>query len=697
MRRWISFFLVLALICGMISIPEKVYANPYGGGNGNCTYTAWQLAYENTGVSLPGWGNAGTWYDSARNAGYMVSTVPRAQSIAVWSGGSGGMGHVAYVAQVSGDQIYIQEGGYSGGYHEGWENAYGQTKNYSWNYLTMIGYIYLGGTALTKVNLGESFYAFITNAYCNLEATAIDGDIKLKKTTGTGNQVFQFTRQDDGYYQILECASKKSMDVFNGSSEMRANVGTYIPNGTTAQKWYITGNGPYTIRAACTDCVLSAAWGATSDGASINMETDGQGDWQKWYIRKMPSVGRTTVNVYVERGETTFNWLQATDCNSYSLRILKNGKDFHSEYGLKVLSKTVKLEPGTYTAYIDSCNAYSYIKSNEVTFTVTESTGGTEVAPCNHSNTQTHGAREKTCVADGYTGDVICVDCHEVIEQGTVLSAEGHVWGDFIMVWEADCVNDGEYRRTCKNCDETETKAVAALGHTAVEDEAVPATTSSDGLTRGSHCSVCGEVLEEQRVVPKLTTPQPSQDSKEPVNQQPPQNSTTSQDLQNSTPSYNQQNVLNSQKQGQVQSDTQKIVEGQIYLSGKLYYKVLSKTDAAVAVEKPLKRTEKTIKIPDAVSINGVICIVTEISKNAFKNNKKLRKVTIGKNVTVVGKKAFAGCKRLKKIKIKSEKLKKAYASSIKGIAKTAVIDVPNKNIDAYKKLFGVKKRTKFV
>ena len=36
---------------------------------------------------------------------------------------------------------------------------------------------------------------------------------------------------------------------------------------------------------------------------------------------------------------------------------------------------------------------------------------------------------------------------------------------------------------------------------------------------------------------------------------------------------------------------------------------------------------------------------VTEISKNAFKNHVKLKKVTIGKNVSKIGAGAFSGCK----------------------------------------------------
>ena len=40
--------------------------------------------------------------------------------------------------------------------------------------------------------------------------------------------------------------------------------------------------------------------------------------------------------------------------------------------------------------------------------------------------------------------------------------------------------------------------------HTVVIDESVPATCTTDGLTEGSHCSVCGEVISPQQAVPAL-------------------------------------------------------------------------------------------------------------------------------------------------------------------------------------------------
>ena len=102
-KRIFTTLTFLPVLLFLLATP--VFANPYSGGWSNCTYGAWQAAYEQTGIQLPGWGNAGTWYDSAANAGFSVGTTPRAKSIAVWT--DSGAGHVAYVSAIDGDRMYI--------------------------------------------------------------------------------------------------------------------------------------------------------------------------------------------------------------------------------------------------------------------------------------------------------------------------------------------------------------------------------------------------------------------------------------------------------------------------------------------------------------------------------------------------------------------------------------------------------------
>lgn len=82
---------------------------------------------------------------------------------------------------------------------------------------------------------------------------------------------------------------------------------------------------------------------------------------------------------------------------------------------------------------------------------------------------------------------------------------------------------------------------------------------------------------------------------------------------------------------------------------------------------------------------------MTTVSKNAFKNNKKLKKVIIGKNVTKIEANAFSGCKNLKAITVKSTKLKSVGKNAFKGIHKNAKIKVPASKLKKYKKLMGKK------
>lgn len=158
-----------------------------------------------------------------------------------------------------------------------------------------------------------------------------------------------------------------------------------------------------------------------------------------------------------------------------------------------------------------------------------------------------------------------------------------------------------------------------------------------------------------------------------------------------------------------------------------------SRNAALISVDK--KHAKGSVVIPGTLKVGGKKYTITSISKEAFKNNQKITKVTIGnnvktideeafsgcknlktvklgKNVTVIGnkafynckkitsitipskvnkigKQAFAGCKKLKKIDIKTVKLtsKNVGSKAFTGIQSKAVIKVPKKKFKAYKTL----------
>ncbi len=108
-----------------------------------------------------------------------------------------------------------------------------------------------------------------------------------------------------------------------------------------------------------------------------------------------------------------------------------------------------------------------------------------------------------------------------------------------------------------------------------------------------------------------------------------------------------------------------------------------------VTYTKPVKRNVTSVSIPNTVRINGITYKVTAIAANAFKNCKKLKKITIGKNIASIGAKAFYKCNRLAKITVKTKNLtgKKVGSRAFQGIYKKAVMKVPKNKRKAYKKL----------
>ena len=99
-------------------------------------------------------------------------------------------------------------------------------------------------------------------------------------------------------------------------------------------------------------------------------------------------------------------------------------------------------------------------------------------------------------------------------------------------------------------------------------------------------------------------------------------------------------------------------------------------------------KTKKSVTIPEKLSYNGIKYKVTGIASKAFCGNKKITKITIGKNVTAIGKKAFYSCKKLRYIKILSTKLVSGSVGSkaFGNIHPKAQVTVPKEKEKAYEK-----------
>ena len=123
------------------------------------------------------------------------------------------------------------------------------------------------------------------------------------------------------------------------------------------------------------------------------------------------------------------------------------------------------------------------------------------------------------------------------------------------------------------------------------------------------------------------------------------------------------------------------------------YYKITSRSKKTVLYVKAANKNIISVNIPSTVKISGKRYKVTGIAANAFKNYKKLKKVTIGTNINKIGKKAFYSCSSLKNIKVKTSKLTNSRIGrqAFKGIHKKAVIKVPKRQLKTYKKILKTK------
>lgn len=233
------------------------------------------------------------------------------------------------------------------------------------------------------------------------------------------------------------------------------------------------------------------------------------------------------------------------------------------------------------------------------------------------------------------------------------------------------------------------TVVVPAKGHSFTWIIDREATEQAEG-SRHEECSICHE-KKAAVAIPKLpSSTQPSQKPSESPSQKP---SEQPSGLPSQKPSESP-----SQQPGQ---DIKVPAKGTKLTAKGASYQVTSAAEKnPTVVYKGSKKQKASVTIPDTVTIDKVTYKVTSIAANAFKNNKKLKKVVIGKNVTKIGKKAFYGCSKLKKITVKTTKLTKKNVGrqAFKGIHKKAAFKVPKKKISSYRKVFrarGAAKTTK--
>ncbi len=77
-----------------------------------------------------------------------------------------------------------------------------------------------------------------------------------------------------------------------------------------------------------------------------------------------------------------------------------------------------------------------------------------------------------------------------------------HTFDEGKIIKEATCTTDGIKEYKCSVCEEVKQEKISKIEHTIVVDEAVEETCEKEGLTEGSHCLLCYEILIKQEILP---------------------------------------------------------------------------------------------------------------------------------------------------------------------------------------------------
>lgn len=296
-----------------------------------------------------------------------------------------------------------------------------------------------------------------------------------------------------------------------------------------------------------------------------------------------------------------------------------------------------------------------------------------------------------------------------------VHNCENH-WDDGKITTPPTCTKTGVKQYTCTICSETKTEEIAALGHdyssdwtidTAAVCETVgskshhctrcdskkditeipasgkhtwnngvitkPATIAEEGVKTYT-CTICGVTRTE--TIAKLPMPTVT-----PVPTATPTPAITSAPTVTPTPSVSVGTKITDKKTGNI-------------------YKVTSSRSSSQTVAFIGNKVKTSVIIPTTIKIKGATYKVTEISTNAFKNNRKLKKVVIGQNIVRIGKNAFYGCKKLTSITIKSSRLtlKNIGKNAFKNTSPKATVKVPKKQKALYNQILkkrGLNKKAK--
>ena len=116
---------------------------------------------------------------------------------------------------------------------------------------------------------------------------------------------------------------------------------------------------------------------------------------------------------------------------------------------------------------------------------------------CDHSETELQAAAPPTCTEDGYSGDLCCLLCGELLEQGETLPATGHI-DTVTTTVEPSCTLPGSVTVTCACGVIVSVESISPSGHS-YESTVTPPTCTEEGYTTYT-CLVCGDTYTDDQL-----------------------------------------------------------------------------------------------------------------------------------------------------------------------------------------------------
>ncbi|RGF54221.1 CHAP domain-containing protein [Clostridium sp. AF36-4] len=539
-----------------IEAAENPYVYSYYSDSGklcyNCTYYAWKRTYDVTGVALPGFkGHAKGWYQGAVNAGYTVSSVPRVNSVAVWTDSS--FGHVAFVESVSGNNVTISEAGTNDGATSYSCNTYTkETLNNRWGQ-TLLGYIYVGNSSSST-----GIPAAVTNLRSEKTVYNSKESITFSWDSSYGTQNYWVYLWKDGVQlYALDCGTNTTF--------------TSAP----------TAPGKYTL--------------AIRPG-NVNGFNESSKSYSFIVTDSIPAAVtnlQSEKTVYNSKERITFSWDSSYGTQNYWVYLWKDGVQLYTlDCGTNTTFTSAPTAPGKYTLAIRPGNVNGFNESSKsYSFIVTDS------IPAAVTNLRS----EKT-VYNSKESITFSWDSSYGTQNYWV-----YLWKDGVQLYALDCGTNTTF-----------TSAPTAPGKYTLAIRPGNVNGFNESSKSYSFIVTDSTVNEEEIAQNK---------SQSTIN-------TTTTDEATGKATL---------PEGRVWQDANK---------AKGTYRVTASdpTKGTVTYLAPLDKKQATVTIPATATIDGVTYRVTAIEKNAFKNNRYIKRVIIGNNIITIGDDAFYGCKKLENV-----------------------------------------------